>query len=110
MACSQPPPLPSLWPVVAAVDTIDQTYEISADLAAWNYRTHRMLDELRDQTERFACAGAVWTQTTDVEGEVNGLVTYDRRFVRVNDTQWKADVAALFEAAKARVKGTGARR
>ena len=26
-----------------------------------------------------ALSGAIYTQTTDVEGEVNGLLTYDRR-------------------------------
>jgi hypothetical protein len=27
-------------------------------------------------------AAAVYTQTTDVEGEVNGLITYDRKVVK----------------------------
>ena len=27
---------------------------------------------------------AVYTQTTDVEGEVNGLITYDRKFIKVD--------------------------
>jgi hypothetical protein len=50
----------------------------------------------------FACSGGVWTQTTDVEGEVNGLISYDRRIVRMNETQWKEDVAALYTAAARR--------
>ena len=29
-------------------------------------------------------SAAVYTQTTDVEGEVNGLVTYDREVVKVD--------------------------
>ncbi|MBC9867976.1 MAG: glycoside hydrolase family 2 [Opitutae bacterium] len=29
-------------------------------------------------------AGAVYTQTTDVEGEVNGLMTYDRKFIKIS--------------------------
>jgi hypothetical protein len=29
-------------------------------------------------------SGAVYTQTTDVEGEVNGLVTYDRSELKVD--------------------------
>ena len=28
--------------------------------------------------------GAVYTQTTDVEVEVNGLITYDRKVVKVD--------------------------
>ena len=35
----------------------------------------RMLDELRKQ----GIAAGVYTQTTDVEGEINGLITYDRK-------------------------------
>ena len=30
------------------------------------------------------CAAAVYTQTTDVEIEVNGLMTYDRAVVKVD--------------------------
>ena len=28
-------------------------------------------------------AAAVYTQTTDVEGEVNGLMTYDRKVLKI---------------------------
>ncbi|KAJ4414892.1 hypothetical protein N0V85_002960 [Neurospora sp. IMI 360204] len=96
------PDAKNLWPDPAAVATIPDTYELSADLDAYNYRTHVLLGELRDQVERYACSGAVYTQTTDVEGEVNGLVTYDRRVVRVNVTQWKSDIQALYDTAEKR--------
>lgn len=39
---------------------------------------------------------------TDVEGEVNGLVTYDRRVVRMERDEWRADVRGLYEAAARR--------
>jgi beta-galactosidase/beta-glucuronidase len=39
----------------------------------------RMLDELRGQ----GIAAGVYTQTTDVEGEVNGLMTYDRKVSKI---------------------------
>jgi len=29
-------------------------------------------------------SGAIYTQTTDVEGEVNGFVTYDRKVVKMD--------------------------
>ena len=29
-------------------------------------------------------AAAVYTQTTDVEGEVNGLMTYDRKVIKMD--------------------------
>ncbi|RJE18122.1 Hydrolase [Aspergillus sclerotialis] len=91
-----------LWNVQEAIDTIDQTYEIDESLAAWNYRSHILLGELEDQIRRFACSGGVWTQTTDVEGEVNGLLTYDRRLLRVDEMQWRADIMKLYDAGAAR--------
>ncbi|KAF2763100.1 glycoside hydrolase [Pseudovirgaria hyperparasitica] len=91
-----------LWLVPQAVNSINQTYEISADLKTYNYRAHRLLDELREQTELFACSGAVYTQTTDVEGEVNGLLTYDRRVLRPDVEMWKKDIGALYDAAAGR--------
>ena len=93
---------PSLWNVQAAINTINQTYEIDQSLEAWNYRSHILLGELQDQVARFACSGGIWTQTTDVEGEVNGLLTYDRRLQRTDKGQWKADIQRLFDAATAR--------
>ncbi|KAI3322374.1 glycoside hydrolase family 2 protein [Xylariaceae sp. AK1471] len=91
-----------LWKVQAAINTINQTYEIDQTIEAWNYRGHLLLSELRDQVEMYACSAAIWTQTTDVEGEVNGLLTYDRRVLRPDVKQWKADIQALKDAAKAR--------
>ncbi|KAF1988469.1 glycoside hydrolase family 2 protein [Aulographum hederae CBS 113979] len=96
----------NLWGVQAAINTINQTYEIDENLEAWNYRGHVLLEELRQQVERFSCCGAVWTQTTDVEGEVNGLVTYDRRINRTDPVQWKADIQALYDAAASRSNAT----
>ncbi|KAJ6152784.1 Glycoside hydrolase family 2 N-terminal [Penicillium chrysogenum] len=92
----------NLWNDQAAIDTIDQTYEIDTTIEAWNYRSHRLLNELEDQVRLYACSGGVWTQTTDVEGEVNGLMTYDRRVERVDVKQWQADIKALYDAAAAR--------
>ncbi|PHH93096.1 hypothetical protein CDD83_948 [Cordyceps sp. RAO-2017] len=91
-----------LWKVQQAVDTINQTYEINSDLDAYNYRAGILFMELREQVERYACSGGVWTQTTDVEGEVNGLYTYDRRVLRPDVRQWTKDIHSLYEAAHAR--------
>ena len=99
-------PLHSLWNVQQALDTINQTYEIDQTNEAYNYRSHLLLTELGDQVEKYACSGGVWTQTTDVEGEVNGLLTYDRRVLRPNKDQWRADIQALYDAAAARSNGT----
>ncbi|KZL86301.1 glycosyl hydrolase family 2 [Colletotrichum incanum] len=98
-----------LWNVQQAIDTINQTYEINENLEAYNYRGRVLLREFREQVEMYACSGGVWTQTSDVEGEVNGLVTYDRRILRPDLAQWQVDIKSLFDAAKARsgpVNGT----
>ncbi|WP_182866603.1 glycoside hydrolase family 2 protein [Rhodopirellula sp. JC639] len=39
----------------------------------------RMLNELRSK----GIAAGVYTQTTDVEGEINGLMTYDRKVIKI---------------------------
>ena len=89
-----------------AIITINQTYEIDETIDAWNYRGHELLGELLYQVKNYACSGGVWTQTTDVEGEVNGMVTYDRRLLRPDLPQWNADIQALYDAAAARSNST----
>lgn len=92
----------SLWNVQGAIDSINETYEIDTTIDTWNYRSHSLLSELEDQVRRYACSGGVWTQTADVEGEVNGLMTYDRKIKRFDEDQWKKDIQALYDAAAAR--------
>lgn len=41
-------------------------------------------DQLKDWVKK-GFSAAVYTQTTDVEGEVNGLMTYDRKVVKINE-------------------------
>lgn len=95
-------PRNSLWNVQEAIDTIPETYEINEDLESYNYRAMVLFRDIREQTERYACSGAVYTQTTDVEGEVNGLLTYDRRVMRPDLEQWKDDIRRVYEAAAGR--------
>jgi len=59
----------------------------------WGYRTYHSQDELIRQYKNLivqlppliskGLAAAVYTQTTDVEVEVNGLMTYDRAIVKL---------------------------
>ncbi|USP78982.1 glycoside hydrolase family 2 protein [Curvularia clavata] len=77
-------------------------YELTNSTIYWNYRCHDLLVQLREQIDLFACSGGVWTQTTDVEGEVNGMMTYDRKVIRMNETMWKEDIQALYDAAAKR--------
>ena len=43
-------------------------------------------------------SAAVYTQTTDVEGEVNGLMTYDRKIMKMDEQQVRAANQAVIEA------------
>ncbi len=42
--------------------------------------------QLQDMVKR-GFSGAVYTQTTDVEGEINGLMTYDRKRIKINEAE-----------------------
>ncbi len=57
----------------------------------WGYKTLRTTppegrlrrpDRKLEPLVKQGLAAAVYTQTTDVEGEVNGLMTYDRKVVK----------------------------
>ena len=48
----------------------------------------KLVQQLKTLKER-GLAGAVYTQTTDVEGEVNGVLTYDRAIAKM-DVEWLA--------------------
>ena len=42
-------------------------------------------------------SAAVYTQTTDVEGEVNGLMTYDRKLIKIPMDTLKKMHSVLYE-------------
>lgn len=49
----------SLWNVQQAIDTIAETYEISADQETYNYRASVIFREFREQIEKYECSGGV---------------------------------------------------
>lgn len=49
-------------------------------------------------------SGAIYTQTTDVEGEVNGVMTYDRRVIKLKSNKIKKAHVELFETFEEAVK------
>ena len=61
-----------MWPVR------NDAYEmmINKDVLSDTYVL--MLNELEQMIRYFGLSTAIYTQTTDVEHEINGLVTYDR--------------------------------
>ncbi len=64
-------------------------YETSTSEEKLHTTYNRLLEELIPLKEK-GLAGAVYTQTTDVESEVNGMMTYDREVVKFDLEQlWK---------------------
>ena len=62
--------------------------------------TKQYVDYTRDLLKIAAegCAAAVYTQTTDVEGEVNGLMTYDRKVNKLDIESLNKANSAVIEA------------
>ena len=57
-----------------------QTYNTQENLQkSYEYK----FNQIRQMKEKHGLSGAVYTQTTDVEGEVNGLLTYDREVIKI---------------------------
>ncbi len=79
------------------------------DKRNWGYRTYKTHEELWTNYRRLirelhpmvgrGLSAAIYTQTTDVEGEVNGLMTYDRRVVKFDAEKMAALHARLHEPA-----------
>jgi len=53
-------------------------YQTARDSAEWLARYRRKMDEVIRQARENGLSASVYTQTSDVEDEVNGLLTYDR--------------------------------
>ena len=45
-------------------------------------------------------AAAIYTQTTDVEGEVNGLMTYDRAVIKMDEVKVNKINSQLYKVPK----------
>ena len=96
------------WPVDGHLWTADDATGAAAD-RHWGYQTYRDLATVRAAYEQKTAAvnrmrrqrgvsAAIYTQTTDVEGEVNGLLTYDRQVDKLNATWLAAQHATLLGA------------
>ncbi len=79
----------------------------------WGYRSFtdsqaltdaylKLLDRLHPMTAAAGLCAAVYTQTTDVEIEVNGLMTYDRALVKLDKAAIAAAAARLYTPPAAR--------
>ena len=77
------------------------------DKKNWGYLTYSDPEQYEERFEEliqdlvglksFGLSAAIYTQTTDVEGEVNGLLTYDRAVVKVDAEKTRKLFAPLYE-------------
>lgn len=75
----------------------------------WGYQSFKNADDLYnkyasfiDRLEHFirkGLSGAVYTQTTDVEVEVNGLMTYDRKIIKIPEEKLRKLHSKLYQKA-----------
>jgi beta-galactosidase/beta-glucuronidase len=75
-------------------------------VAEYKARYRESIRRLAELQKR-GIAGGIYTQTTDVEGEINGLLTYDRRVRKIPAEELKRIHRALFPTeANSRIRGT----
>ncbi len=72
-------------------------YQFAADKADYRKRYKVKFDEIVRQAKEIGLAAAVYTQTSDVEGEVNGLLTYDRAVSKLPAEEFAKMAEPLFE-------------
>jgi hypothetical protein len=60
------------------------SYQGTKDGAELTQKYQRFLKTVYDLKEKPGLSAAVYTQTTDVETEINGLMTYDRAIIKVD--------------------------
>ena len=88
------------WPV--------QGHLWNPEMRNWGYQTYQSADAVLDAyKKKYAkiieyhqqqdLSAAVYTQTTDVEGEVNGLLTYDREVIKIPVETLRQIHAPLFK-------------
>ncbi len=72
-------------------------YKKIADPAEFNRAFQKLMEEQLIPAKERGLAAAVYTQVSDVEGERNGLLTYDRKVCKANE--------AIFRAVNAKLTG-----
>ena len=76
------------------------------DKRNWGYLTYDDKEKFETEFEKVisglkgllgnGLSAAIYTQTTDVEGEVNGLITYDREVVKIDSEKVRAMIMPLY--------------
>ena len=75
----------------------------------WGYKTFKTKEEVTEKYEEYinliinsfkGFSAAIYTQTTDVETEINGLITYDRSEIKVDKEKIKAANEKIIKSLK----------
>jgi beta-galactosidase/beta-glucuronidase len=88
------------WPIEEHIWDLDKQY--------WGYQVvysgeellrdyQAMFDQVLDMQRTKGLSAAVYTQITDIEGEMNGLMTYDRELIKIPVESLRKIHAQLFE-------------
>lgn len=83
-----------MWPVY------NDAYEMMLDKEHLTDTYILMLTRLEQMIKYFGLSAAIYTQTTDVEHEINGLVTYDRKIEKMNINKVQAINKAIIESTR----------
>lgn len=81
-----------MWPVA------NNSYDYEPTIAALTDRYIFLLDEVEQLMKYKGLSVAIYTQTTDVEHEVNGMLTYDRAVEKMDFSRVRAINQAIIEA------------
>ncbi len=84
-----------MWPVD------NNAYEMQESVEALTVRYEKIQAELLELVKNKGLGAAIYTQTTDVEHEVNGYLTYDRKFKKMIFPRVRAANQAVIQAAEA---------
>ncbi|PWG81859.1 glycoside hydrolase family 2 protein [Pararcticibacter amylolyticus] len=81
----------------------------------WGYQSFKNADDLFKRYSEFmddlesliksGLSAAVYTQTTDVEVETNGLMTYDRKVIKVPESKLKSVTQKLYNPSLVKMQG-----
>ncbi len=83
-----------MWPVR------NDAYEMMISKTQLSDTYVMMLNELEQMIRYFGLSTAIYTQTTDVEHEINGLVTYDRQVEKMDFEKVRAINQAVIESTR----------
>ena len=88
-----------VWPFADYESFVDWGYAEYGSLEALSSHYVGQMRALRSIVGR-GLAGAIYTQLTDVESELNGLMTYDRRVVKLDASRVREEHATLYAAGR----------